>query len=288
MLIQFLINAFSLGSFYALMALGFSLIFGVTRAFNLAHGELVVLSGYVAYVLGVHWQLSFFWTIPFCMVFMLLVAVLLRILLVHVKEPFQLNTLVLTFGLALLLQNLMLGLFSANFRLIRIHSAPLEIPFSGAGITPIQFSLISLSLLATAAVWALWRKTFLGKALRATMQDSEAARLAGIHIGHMGLIAFALGGALIGLAGPLFGLSAYLHPFGGMEATLVAIIITIFAGIGRIRGILLGGWILGIVESLTVYTLGASWRECVSAAILIGLLLLRPEGILPVWTGAKK
>jgi branched-chain amino acid transport system permease protein len=288
MLIQFLVNSFSLGSFYALTALGFSLIFGVTRAFNLAHGEMVVLGGYIAYVLGNHWHISFFWTIPFSMLFMVFVSVLLRILLVHVREPFQLNSLVLTFGLALLLQNLMLGLFSADYRLIRLGSAAFKIPLAGASITPIQASLISLSLLATGAVYLLWRKTFLGKALRATMQDSGAARLAGIHIGHMGLIAFALGGVLIGLAGPLYGITAFLHPFGGTEPTMVAIIITIFAGTGRIRGILAGGWILGLVESAAVYTIGASWRECVSATILIGLLLLRPEGIFPQWTAAKK
>jgi branched-chain amino acid transport system permease protein len=95
----------------------------------------------------------------------------------------------------------------------------------------------------------------------------------------MSLIAFALGGMLIGIAGPLFGQTAYLHPAGGTEATLIAIIITIFAGVGRTRSILLGGWILGLVESLTTFALGAGWRELVSALLLIALLVIRPQGI---------
>ena len=93
---------------------------------------------------------------------------------------------------------------------------------------------------------------------------------------------------LIGLAGPLYAQREYLHPFGGMEATLIAVIITIFAGVGRIRGILLGGWILGVVESLTVFFLGASWRELMSALILIVLIILRPEGVLSKGGRSKK
>ena len=84
---------------------------------------------------------------------------------------------------------------------------------------------------------------------------------------------------LIGLAGPLFGQTTYLHPAGGTEATLIAIIITIFAGVGRTRSLLLGGWILGLVESFAAFAVGASWRELISAGLLITLLLVKPEGI---------
>ncbi len=289
MLLQLLINAFSLGSFYALVALGFSLIFGVTHAFNLAHGEMILLSGYLAYAFGKYLHLPFLLTLPLCMVSLLFVTLLLHQLLKHVKEPFELNTLVVTFGLALVLQNAMLLLFSANYRQIPQGMGPLELLAPDVIVTRTQIILITLSLLATIVVYVVLRKTFLGKALRATIQDREAARLAGIHVGRMSLIAFAIGGMLVGLAGPLYGRTAYLHPFGGTEATLIAIIITIFAGIGRIRPILVGGWLLGLVESAAVFTLGASWRELVSALLLIVLLLLRPEGFLswraklPTW-----
>ena len=281
MLLQLLVNAFSLGSFYALVALGFSLIFGVTHAFNLAHGELILLGGYLAYALGKYLEAPFLLTLPLCMLALLFAAVLLNQLLRYVQEPFELNSLVVTFGLALVLQNGMLMLFSADYRLMKAAASPIDLPFLHIVMTQTQVLLITLSLLATATVYVVLRKTFLGKALRATIQDREAAKLAGIHVGHMSIIAFAIGGALIGLAGPLYARAAYLHPFGGIEATLTAIIITIFAGRGHIRGILLGGWALGFVESLTVYTLGSSWRELVSSLLLIVVLLLRPQGLLP-------
>jgi len=279
MFLQLLINAFSLGSFYALVALGFSLIFGVTHAFNLAHGELIVLSGYLAYGLINYLHLPFLTTFPVCMFLFLVVALLLFQLLRFVRGPFELNSLVVTFGLALVLQNMMLTAFSADYRLIRSHSLPIELLPSRIAVTQTQLMLIVFSLLATALVHVLLRRTFLGKALRATIQDREAARLAGINVDHMTLIAFGVGGALIGLAGPLYAQTAYLHPFGGSEATRLAIIISIFAGVGRIRPLLYGGWVLGLVESLTIYVLGTGWREFVSALLLIALLLLMPEGI---------
>jgi len=280
-LLQLIINAFSLGSFYALVALGFALIFGVTHAFNLAHGELILLSGYLAYILGKQLRLPFFWTLPACMLSLLLVAALLHELLRRVKDPYELNTLVVTFGLALVLQNGMLIFFSADYRMIQSSTPPFEFFTGNLILTRTQIILLSTSLLATTLVYFLLRKSFLGKALRATIQDREAAELAGINVGRMNVIAFAIGGVLIGLAGPLYARTAYLHPYGGIEATLIAIIITIFAGVGRIRGILLGGWALGIAESLAVYVLGIGWRELVSALLLISLLLLRPEGIIP-------
>jgi branched-chain amino acid transport system permease protein len=278
--LQLLIAGFSLGSFYALVAMGFSLIFGVTHAFNLAHGEMILLSGYLAYGLWKFWHVPFYATLPICQLALLACALLLHALLRRVKEPFELNTLVITFGLALLLQNVMLFGFSADYRLISTKELyGWSIPGLPINITGTQATLILLSLAATGAVHVVLRKTFLGKALRATIQDGEAARLAGINVRHMSLIAFALGGVLIGLAGPLLGQTTYLHPAGGTEATLIAIIITIFAGVGRTRSILLGGWILGLVESITTFALGASWRELVSALLLIVLLLIRPQGI---------
>lgn len=280
MLTQLIINSFALGSFYALIALGFSLVFGITRAFNLAHGELILAGGYLAYALCKGLGIPFPYTLPMCMAAMPVATILLHQLLRYIQEPFELNTIVVTFGLALVLQNVMLFLFSANFRLLPQTDFPLTLPEVGFAFNPGQLVLIILSLLATGATHVILHRTFLGKALRATIQEPEAARLAGIPVERMGLISFALGGALIGLAGPLYGQSAYLHPFAGPEPTLTAIIITIFAGVGRVRGILVGGWILGLVESSATLAFGTSWREMVSAILLIGLLMLRPEGLL--------
>ena len=276
---QILATGFSLGSFYALVALGFSLIFGITRAFNLAHGELIVLAGYLAFALWKFYQVPFLLTFGPCLLAMALAALLLCLLLRGLKEPYALNTLVVTFGLALLLQNLMLVLFSADYRLIRPELANFTFLGTDFPISFNQISLVLLSLLATGAVHVLMHHTFLGKALRATIQDPEAAQMAGINVRRMAFFAFGLGGMLIGLAGPLYGENMYLYPTAGTGATLIAIILTIFAGVGRIRTLLLAGWLLGLAESATILTLGSRWRELVAAAVLLVLLALRPEGI---------
>ncbi|MFZ2088878.1 MAG: branched-chain amino acid ABC transporter permease, partial [Desulfobaccales bacterium] len=214
---------FSLGSFYALVALGFSLIFGITRAFNLAHGELIVLAGYFAFALVSFCQAPFALTFPPVLLAMAILALPLCLLLRRLQEPYALNTLVVTFGLALLLQNLMLVWFSADYRLIRTDFAN-SIPAGAGPFSVNQIILIGLSLLATAAVHVLLHHTFLGKALRATIQDPEAAQIAGINVKRMAFTAFALGGVLIGLAGPLYGQNMYLYPTAGTGATLIAII----------------------------------------------------------------
>lgn len=278
MWMQLLVNSLALGSFYTLVALGFSLIFGVTHAFNLAHGELILLGAYLAYAVAKGYGHHILWAWPLCMVVLLFAALALHFLLQRVKEPFELNSLVVTFGLALVLQNLMLFAFTADYHLTR----PERLFFSellGVYISDAQLAVFFTSLTATFLVHFLMRKTFLGKALRATIQDREAARLAGIHVDHMTLIAFSVGGILIGISGPLYAQSTYLHPSGGAEPTLIAIILSIFAGVGRTRGLLAGGWLLGAVESATTFYMGANWREMVTSLILIGLLLLRPRGL---------
>lgn len=277
---QFVIGVFSLGFFYTLTALGFSLIFGVTHAFNLAHGELIVLSGYLAYALMKGYGWAFWMTLPVCMLCLSLLLVGIHQLLNRVGEPFELNSLVMTFGLALIAQNLMLFLFSADYRLIPSFEEPVWAFFRGAQVTSTHLWSFLLSSTATAAVYLMLHHTFVGKALRATIQGREAARLAGIHVQRMKTLGFAIGGLLIGLAGPLFGRLAYLHPAGGMEATLIAIVITIFAGVGHVRSLWVSACVLAALESGAALVLGTNWRELVSALILIFLLLWKPHGLL--------
>lgn len=284
MILQFLVNAFSLGSFYALIALGFSLILGVTHVLNLAHGEMVILSGYVSYFLAKGLNLPLALVLPCSMATAVVLSLCLERLLRTIPNPGELNTLVVTFGFALLLQNCMLMGFSADYRLLGPTGNVVDMPATGLIVTDTQALLITISLTSTGLVYTMLRRTFLGKALRATIQDSEAARLAGIDVRNMHVTAFAVGGLLMGIAGPLYARTAYLHPFGGIEATLSAIVLTVFAGAGRIRGLLAGGWLLGLVESASVLLLGSGWKELAGALALIVLLVLRPEGLLPPWT----
>jgi len=280
MWITALVSGIALGSFYSLIAMGFALIFGVTHAFNLAHGELVVLAGYVAYWLWKGWGLSLVLTFPVAAAALLCLCLILQRLFSLLREPVELNSIVMSFGLAILLQNGMLFAFSGDYRLIRAPALTEGIHVNGLSLTYGQITLVALSLVAIGLLHLLMHHTYLGKALRATIQDREGAALAGINVRVMGLVAFGTGAVCIGLAGPLYGSIHYLYPAAGLQATLLAVTITIFAGVGRIRGLIVGGWLLGLAESAAVILLGSSWRELVSAVILIGLLVFRPRGIL--------
>lgn len=275
-----LVSGLSIGSFYILIALGFSLIFGVTRNFNLAHGELVVLAGYVAYWLWDGYGLSFVLTFPVAILVMLLICIGLKRLFARLSEPLELNSIVLSFGIAIVFQNSMLFLFSGNYRLIRIPFLNESFQFHGVYMSYGQITLLLLSLIVIFLLYLVMYRTYLGKALRATIQDKETAALSGINVTVMGTLAFCLGAVLIGLAGPLYGCTHYLYPSSGGEVTLLAITITIFAGVGRLSGIILAGWILGLAESFTVILFGSSWREMVIALLLLTLLAFKPYGIV--------
>jgi branched-chain amino acid transport system permease protein len=275
-----LVSGITLGSFYTLVALGFALIFGVTHTFNLAHGELIVIAGYVAYWLWKTYGISLLFTFPAAIFTALALCLILQRLFARLKEPMEMNSIVLSFGLAILLQNSMLFLFSGDYRLIRVSFLNQGFRFHGLYLSYGQFAILALSLLVLGLTYLLMHHTYFGKALRATIQDRESAALAGIDVRGMGILAFALGAVLIGLAGPIFGSIHYLYPTAGLQATLIAVTITIFAGVGEIRSLILGGWILGFAESGAVVLLGASWRELVSAVMLLTLLALRPHGIL--------
>ncbi len=277
--VPIIFSGFFLGSFYALIALGFSLILGTGRAFNLAHGEMILLSGYLAFTLWQYFHMPFFWILLICSLALMWLTMPLHFLLRRLPEPYGLNTLMVTLGLALLLQNLLLAAFSADYRLLQTDWPAAAIPGLDMRFPWQQVLLIILALLATGAVHLVLQRTFLGKALRATIQDREAAQMAGINVNRMALAAFGLGGLLIGLAGPLYAQNMYLYPAAGVEATMIAIVVTIFAGLGRTRNILLGGWLLGLAQSAAVFALGSKWRELVGAALLLLLLHFRPEGI---------
>jgi len=274
------VSGISLGSFYVLVALGFALIFGVTRYFNLAHGELLVLAGYSAYWLWKNWAFPFIFTFPAAILLMLLICLGLQRLFSRLCDPIELNSIVISFGVAVLIQNSMLFCFSGDYRLIQVPTLNQGFRVSGLYISYGQFILFFLSLTILGILYLLMYRTYLGKALRATIQDKDAAALAGINVAAMGTLAFCIGAVLIGLAGPIYGCIHYLYPSTGHEATLVAITLTIFAGVGRLGSIILAGWILGLAESFTVVLCGASWREMVSAVLLLALLALRPHGIL--------
>jgi branched-chain amino acid transport system permease protein len=281
---QSLLSGLAQGLLYALLASGFALIFGVGRTFNLAHGELVILGGYVAYWLQQWVGLDPLLSIPVALLLGGLAGVLLQRAAAMVREPFELNALVLTFGTALVLQSLMQNLWTANYRLVVPYFSG-SVELVGARLSLAQLAGAATGLVGWGALtWMLTRTTF-GRGLRAASQDRNGASLVGISPEHMEVWAFALGAAAAAAAGPLFSLMHLLSPSAGLNITVIALTISVLGGVGRMGAVLAAALFIGVVEALTVGVVGTPWRGIVLFGLLLVLLRLRapalPGGVEP-------
>lgn len=283
-LVQALASGALLGCFYALMALAFSMILGVTRSLNLAHGELIILGGYLGYWLWSGSGLHPLLLVPVAAAALLPLALLWQWLLDRVPEPKELNSLVLTFGLSLLLQNVMLAVWRGEYRLIASESLTASVHIGGVSLNYGRLLVAAVALAVVGGLGLGLARTRWGRAVRATSLDREAAALLGINVDRATRITFLLALALAGGTGVLFATLHYLYPAGGVDLTLLAIVLAIWAGIGRLRSILIAGLLLGMVEALTVTLTGPSWREPMVALLLLGSLLARPRGLARGWS----
>jgi branched-chain amino acid transport system permease protein len=267
-----------------LAALGLSLAFGVTKFLNVSHGELMMLGGYASFVVFTRFGVDPFLTLPSTMIILGVVGVILYKLvfsrMVKLPEEARIkNTLLVGFGLSLILQNIALRLWTADDRGITTF-------YSGWGFTilDVRLPFVRLAILALAIVVFLsmhlfLKKTYTGKAIRATVEDWEAAALMGIDIHKVYLLSFALGAALAGLAGALVSVGYSINPSMGLTWTLIALIVMVLGGLGSIMGTLAGGLLLGVTQSSTAFFLGGTYREVVGLLIFLIILVFRPQGL---------
>jgi len=281
---QTLILGVLVGALYALVALGLSLVFGVTKFLNVAHGELLMFGGYASFWVFSLLGVDPFLTIPATLIALTLIgAVIYQLFFVRmVKLPEESkikNTLLVGFGLSVILQNLALRFWSADDRGITAS-------YSSAAFTVlgVRFPMVRLASLLTALIFLLalhlfLRKTYTGKAIRATVQDWEAATLMGIDIHRVYFLAFVLGAALAGVAGTLVAVNYSIEPSMGLNWTLKALIVMVLGGLGSITGTLVGGLLLGLTESVTSLLLSNNYREVVGLVLFVLILIFRPQGL---------
>jgi branched-chain amino acid transport system permease protein len=286
---QTLVFGILVGALYGLVALGLSLVFGVTKLLNVAHGELLMIGGFVSF-----WAFSLlgvnpFLTIPISMVTLFLLGAFLYKLIfartVKLPEETKIkNTLLVAFGLSIILQNLALRFWTADER--GISTAFLRTSFTVLGI---RFPVVRLANLVIAvfflvALQLFLRKTYMGKAIRATVQNWEAAYLMGIDIHKVYLLSFAIGAALAAVAGTLVTLNFSIQPNMGLNWTLKALIVMVLGGLGSIPGTFIGGLVLGVTESATSFFISSNYREIAGLILFLLVLIFRPQGLL----GAKE
>ncbi|HEY3110616.1 MAG TPA: branched-chain amino acid ABC transporter permease [Chloroflexota bacterium] len=281
---QNLLFGLFVGSSYGLAAVGLSLVFGVLRVLNVAHGELLMLGGYAVFWLATGLSLDPFLAAvaagPLLFLFGLALHQGLFGFVERLDEQSKVkNSLLISFGLALVIQNAVQALWSADER-----SVSSGLVGGGAVLlgVAIPYSRLATMLLGGAVVLALrllLHRTTFGLAVRATAEDWEAASLAGIDVRRAYLVTFALGAGLAGVAGGLVALQYSIAPAIGLAWTLKALVVIVLAGLGSIDGAFVAGLALGVAEALSVFALGPAYREVVGLGLFLLVLLLRPRGL---------
>ncbi len=281
--VQSLVSGVLTGSLYAMIGVGLTVVFGVMRIINLAHGEMVMLGMFAAYFGQERWHLDPFLSILLWAPVMFAAGMLLyRLLLRRIIPGGELNTLLYTAGLSLLVANLALFLWTGDYRTISLPygTAPMR-PFGISVAVPLAVAF-GLALLITGSLHLFLARTNLGRAVRATSQDAEAAILMGIDVERIAMVTFGLGTALAGAAGVLLGPSLYLYPTVGEILIVKCFVIVVLGGLGSVPGAIAGGVLLGVVESLGAVYVSMALKDGVGFVIFLLVLLYRPSGLFGV------
>ncbi|RAI02444.1 branched-chain amino acid ABC transporter permease [Acuticoccus sediminis] len=278
---QILVNGLVLGGLYACIAVGFSLVWGVLNVINILHGSFVVLGSYVAYFayvhLGLHPFLSVF--LSGALLFALGYAVQAGLINKVIRAP-VLTTLVLTFGLELILNNGVLLAFSADYRTVQL-SNPMGSVVVGGIVLPLERVTATLLALAlTGLLYLMLVKSRVGRAIVAVRMDPEAAALMGVKVKKIYAITFGVGALMAGAAGSLLSVVFPISPLNSTEFLGIAFVVCVLGGLGSIAGAMVGGIALGVIESFGALFIGPEHGLTIAFVLLILLLIVRPTGIM--------
>ena len=283
-LAQQLINGLSLGSIYALIALGYTMVYGIIQLINFAHGDVYMVGAYVGYAAMAHLHLGFFEALVLAMLACMVLGVVIeRVAYKPLRNSTRIAVLITAIGVSLLLEYVMMYFLGAGIRSYPALPAYLNADFKLGGVIISAKSLliIGVSVALMVALQFIVQRTRVGKAMRAVSMDSDAARLMGINVDNTISFTFALGSALAGAAGVLVGVYYNtINPLMGIMPGLKAFVAAVFGGIGLIPGALLGGFFIGATETLVSGYIHSLLQDAVVFAILILVLILKPAGLL--------
>jgi branched-chain amino acid transport system permease protein len=278
---QSLISGILIGGVYALIGIGMTIIFGVMRVINFAHGDLLMLGMYGTFYLFTLFNIDPFVSIVVIIPLMFLYGGFLQKMFINrILGTLPQNQILLTIGLGLVMSNSVMLAFTSDYKILSTSYSSSSFDILGISIsTPLLISFAITTVITVALYWFLL-KTDTGQAIRATAQDREAAQLMGINVKRMSMIAFGLGASLAGTAGALISPTYYIFPQVGSTFTLKAFVITVLGGMGSIVGATLSGILIGIAESVGGVYFGAGWKEVVVFVLFLLVLLFKPSGLM--------
>ena len=282
--LSYLINGISLGSVYAIIALGYTMVYGIAKMLNFAHGDIIMVGGFTAFTVVS--------TMGGSPIVGILAAVVVctalgvageRIAYRPLRDASPLAVLITAIGVSYLLQNVALLIFGSNARQFTsvVNLPPLKLAGGELSISSVTIVTILACVVIMAGLMFFINKTKIGQAMLAVSEDRGAATLMGINVNRTIAITFAIGSALAAIAGVLL-CSAYpsLTPYTGSMPGIKAFVAAVFGGIGSIPGALIGGVLLGVIENLTKAYISSQLSDAIVFSVLIIVLLVRPTGIL--------
>lgn len=280
-LVQALISGLLSGWLYALIAIGLTLVFGVMRVVNFAHGDFLMLAMYGAFFAFSLWGVDPTWSVFLMLPAMGLVGALLyKLILRHIVGKPELSSMAVLLGVGLLMQNLALMVFKADNLVVNTEwtNRAFNIGFLSIQLPHALAALAAMVLIA--ALWGLLRFTDLGVMMRAVSQSPEGAALSGINFHRISLWTTVIGIATLGVAGPLLVSMLYVNPTVGVQFTLIAFVAVIAGGLGNFFGAVVAGIAVGVTERVAGIWLPASLAAAIPFVLLVVVMLWRPEGLL--------
>ena len=279
-----IINGLGLGSIYALMALGYSMVYGIVQLINFAHGDIIMVGSYITFVFFITMGMPLWVAAIIAVVLCALIGVLIEKIayqrLLDMGAP-RISLLITAIGVSIFLQNLFQLLFSSSGKSIPNLLPSFPIFIGGLQISSVTVITVGVSVVLMIALQILVKKTKMGKAMRATSEDAGAARLMGINPKNTIAFTFAIGSGLAAVGAVLYcGAYAQITPFMGGMLGLKAFVAAVLGGIGSIPGAMIGGYLIAIAESLTKALGGSQITDAVVFGILIVVLLVKPAGLL--------
>ena len=278
---QQVLNALQLGSIYALIALGYTMVYGILTMINFAHGDLFMVGAFFCFILAALLGLSFVPTLLFTMFGVACIGVLIeRAAYKPLRQAPRVSAIITALGVGLFLENFTLAL-SPYPKQIPQFMTNVTWTVGGVSFSTLQILIIALSLLLMMILDVMVRRTMIGMAMRAISWDKAVAPLLGVPVDFVISVTFAIGTSLGGAAGVMYGLAyPVIDPYMGIMVGWKAFISAVVGGIGNIRGAMIGGYILGALEILVVAVFPSTYRDLVSFTLLLVLLIFRPYGIL--------
>lgn len=279
-ILQLIVSGAMLGGVYALMSIGLTLVFGVLRVVNFAHGEYMMLAMY-----AVFWLFATLSLDPYLAALLVLPAAYLfgvlteRLFLRPTLEAAHVVQVFVTLGISVFLQNVALLLWTADFRSVRIPYASTIFELGPILLPASRLIAFTVAMLVALALGLVLKYTYMGMAIRATAQDRRCARLMGVDVDRVYSVTFATGSALVALAGILLMPLYPVNPFTGAEMILVAFVIVVMGGMGSILGAVVAGLLIGMVESLSAYWLGSEVKQLVYFIAFLLVLIAMPAGL---------